>query len=154
MAVLYRQGDTNAALQTLLDAAPPPGDPASPLDPSAYLPAHASHYRYSGSLTTPPCTEGVQWLVLTEVAEVSGEQLRHIADLTGDTPNNRPIQPLGDRIDHAGGVSARRFQVFSTVRGSGWTLAGNRHDTPSAAGRREWGQRVRGHDGFRWFAWP
>ena len=97
VGILYRQGDTNPALQTLLDAAPPPGDPASPLDPSAYLPAHASHYRYSGSLTTPPCTEGVQWLVLTEVAEVSDEQLRRIAALTGDTPNNRPAQPLGDR---------------------------------------------------------
>ena len=98
VAVLYRQGDTNAALQTLLDAAPPPGDPASPLDPSAHLPAHASHYRYSGSLTTPPCTEGVQWLVMIKVGEVSEEQLRRLSDLTGDTPNNRPIQPLGDRI--------------------------------------------------------
>ena len=100
VGVLFRLGEPNPALQALLDAAPPPGDladPASPLDPSAYLPARTSHYRYTGSLTTPPCTEGVQWLVMTEVAEASEEQLQRITALTGDTANNRPTQPLGDR---------------------------------------------------------
>ncbi len=97
VGVLFRRGEPNPALEALLDAAPQPGDPASPQDASVYLPARTSHYRYTGSLTTPPCTEGVQWLVMTEVGEASEEQLQRITTLTGDTANNRPTQPLHGR---------------------------------------------------------
>ena len=59
------------------------------------LPENTQHYTYSGSLTTPPCSEGVQWLVLTEPIKVSEESLKKFSAIIG--PNARPVQPLGDR---------------------------------------------------------
>lgn len=101
VGVLYRLGGANPALQTLIDAAPQPGgsaDAASPFDASAYPPARTGHYAYTGSLTTPPCTEGVRWFGMDGVGEVSEEQLQRIAVLTNNSANNRPIQPLHDRV--------------------------------------------------------
>jgi len=62
---------------------------------ASLLPAKRTYYNYSGSLTTPPCSEGVTWLVLTDGVEASGdniEKLHHIVHT-----NNRPVQPLGER---------------------------------------------------------
>jgi carbonic anhydrase len=59
------------------------------------LPENTRHFTYSGSLTTPPCSEGVQWLVLTEPIKVSENSLRKFLKIIG--PNARPVQPLGDR---------------------------------------------------------
>ncbi|XP_003565803.1 alpha carbonic anhydrase 7 [Brachypodium distachyon] len=55
-----------------------------------------SYFRYSGSLTTPPCTEKVTWNILGKVREISAEQLQL---LTGALPgkDNRPAQPLNGR---------------------------------------------------------
>ncbi|MBE1877914.1 carbonic anhydrase [Myceligenerans pegani] len=65
------------------------------LDLSTILPDDSSAYSYEGSLTTPPCTEGVHWLVLEERISLSPEQLEV---LTGAEDHNaRPTQPLGDR---------------------------------------------------------
>lgn len=60
------------------------------------LPASLEYYRYDGSLTTPPCTEGVRWHVLKEPVEVSEAQLKAFQALF--PVNARPIQPLNDRI--------------------------------------------------------
>ena len=100
VGVLYRLGEADPAIQAIIDAAPQPGEtaePASPLDPNDYLPAKRGHYSYSGSLTTPPCTEGVEWLVMSEIKEITQEQAMRIAALTGGGTNNRPVQPLGGR---------------------------------------------------------
>jgi carbonic anhydrase len=59
------------------------------------LPDTLIYYNYSGSFTTPPCTEGVNWLVLTTPIEMSDEQIAAFSSIIGD--NNRPVQPLGDR---------------------------------------------------------
>ena len=59
------------------------------------LPKDNQHYTYSGSLTTPPCSEGVKWLVLMETIKVSEESLKKFSAIIG--PNARPVQPLGDR---------------------------------------------------------
>jgi carbonic anhydrase len=59
------------------------------------LPQKTHHYSYSGSLTTPPCTEGVQWIVLTETIKISEESLKKFTTIIG--PNARPVQPLGSR---------------------------------------------------------
>lgn len=57
------------------------------------LPQH--YYRYEGSLTTPPCSEGVQWIVMAEKRQISAEQMATVVALLHN--NNRPVQALGDR---------------------------------------------------------
>lgn len=59
------------------------------------LPADRLSYRYDGSLTTPPCSEGVEWLLLTTPIEMSAAQIRAFVDIVED--NHRPVQPLHDR---------------------------------------------------------
>ncbi len=65
------------------------------IDIDDLLPADRSTYRYEGSFTTPPCSEGVKWLVLTTPVQLSSEQIRTFrAILDG---NSRPVQPLHER---------------------------------------------------------
>jgi carbonic anhydrase len=59
------------------------------------LPAVQTTFRYSGSLTTPPCTEGVNWLLMTTPVELSSEQMNKLESIF--ERNNRPVQPLNDR---------------------------------------------------------
>lgn len=59
------------------------------------LPETRTYYHYDGSLTTPPCAEGVNWFVLTEPVEISYPQLGEFAALY--PVNRRPIQELGER---------------------------------------------------------
>ena len=66
------------------------------LDLMKILPGNREHfYAYGGSLTTPPCTEGVQWVVLKEPIEVSNIQIERFMRAYG--PIARPVQPLRDR---------------------------------------------------------
>lgn len=60
------------------------------------MPQTLEYYRYDGSLTTPPCTEGVQWMVLKQPIEISEEQIRAFQKLF--PANARPVQPLGNRV--------------------------------------------------------
>jgi carbonic anhydrase len=69
------------------------------VDWRAMLPADPSTIRYSGSLTTPPCTEGVSWLLMQQPVAVSAEQIE--AFETAYSGNNRPLQPLNDRVVQA-----------------------------------------------------
>jgi carbonic anhydrase len=65
-------------------------------NPMKVLPKNRERfYAYGGSLTTPPCTEGVQWIVLKESIEVSKEQVARFMKAYG--PIARPVQPLRDR---------------------------------------------------------
>jgi carbonic anhydrase len=65
------------------------------LNVSALLPATTHHFSYHGSLTTPPCTEGVQWIVLRDHLTLSKEQMQKFVSLVGH--NARPVQPLHGR---------------------------------------------------------
>ena len=65
------------------------------LDISELRPLPKRYYRYRGSLTTPPCSEGVQWIVMAEKRQNSAEQMALIAPLMHD--NNRPVQAPNDR---------------------------------------------------------
>jgi carbonic anhydrase len=60
------------------------------------LPENKNYYRFVGSLTTPPCSEGVQWHVLKTPIEVSSGQVKAFLDLVGE--NARPVQQLGHRL--------------------------------------------------------
>ncbi|MBD8661304.1 carbonic anhydrase family protein [Frigoribacterium sp. CFBP 8754] len=65
------------------------------VDLATLLPGTLDHVRYDGSLTTPPCTEGVSWAVLSSPVTMSAEQL---AVLAGGGDTARPVQELGDRL--------------------------------------------------------
>lgn len=100
LSVLYRLGAANTAIQTMVDGAPRSvgsTEMDAPMNATGFLPEKAGYYSYPGSLTTPPCSEGVEWLVLSEIQEVSEEQVAQLTALTGGGTNNRPVQPLGGR---------------------------------------------------------
>ena len=59
------------------------------------LPHRKSYYHYRGSLTTPPCSEGVRWFVLKESIEVSDAQVERFLSVIGH--NARPVQPINHR---------------------------------------------------------
>jgi len=61
------------------------------------IPAKQHYYRFNGSLTTPPCTEGVRWFVIEKPLSISKEQIETFQHIMHH-PNNRPIQPLDARI--------------------------------------------------------
>ena len=57
----------------------------------------SNYYRYNGSLTTPPCTEGVRWVVMQTPMTVSQEQVKALQQVLKHS-NNRPVQKLNARI--------------------------------------------------------
>lgn len=67
----------------------------SNLDLKMHLPKDNFAYHYVGSLTTPPCSEGVQWLVLGNPVYLTAEQVQAFSSRIG--PNNRPTQGLNER---------------------------------------------------------
>lgn len=66
-----------------------------PIDLTSLLDEGISLYRYDGSLTTPPCTEGVKWSVVDKPLELSQAQIDAFTAIYSG--NNRPIQNLNDR---------------------------------------------------------
>lgn len=65
------------------------------LELKVHLPKDNYAYHYTGSLTTPPCSENVQWLVLRDMVSLTADQIKAFSSRIG--PNNRPTQPLNDR---------------------------------------------------------
>jgi len=65
------------------------------LELKVHLPKDNYAYHYTGSLTTPPCSENVQWLVLRDKVSLTADQINAFSSRIG--PNNRPTQPLNDR---------------------------------------------------------
>jgi carbonic anhydrase len=69
------------------------------INPAGLLPNKVAYYTYMGSLTAPPCTEGIRWYVLKTPVEISGKQIEAFANLY---PHDvRPIQPLNGRVVEA-----------------------------------------------------
>jgi len=66
------------------------------IDAKAFFPASLKYHRYMGSLTTPPCSEGVNWFVLDEPVTVGQAQLEKFA--TAISANSRPLQPVNNRL--------------------------------------------------------
>jgi carbonic anhydrase len=65
------------------------------IDEYDLLPTNLSYYRYNGSFTTPPCTEGVNFFIMSNPVELSKAQIEAFQAIYPS--NNRPIQPLNQR---------------------------------------------------------
>lgn len=96
VVLLMREGAAHPLLERLLPLMPRPGagervDASVRIDPSAWLPPARGYYRYSGSLTGAPCTEGVDWIVMKSAGSVSTAQLTALRALVA--PNVRAPQP-------------------------------------------------------------
>ena len=78
VGVLFEEGAANAPLGPFFANLPKARGSAAPagltIDPAAILPASRSFLHYVGSLTTPPCSEGIRWFVLTTPVTASAEQ--------------------------------------------------------------------------------
>jgi len=101
VAVLMERGEENPFIQTLWNNMPleknvAVSPPAPNINPSSLLPTSRNYYTYMGSLTTPPCTEGVLWLVMKQPVQVSPEQIAIFSRLYRN--NARPIQPASSRL--------------------------------------------------------
>jgi carbonic anhydrase len=104
IGVMLVEGTAQATIEAILDHLPATvGETVTvegvTIDPTDLLPADRSYVAYPGSLTTPPCSEGVRWHVLVEPVELSVEQLEAFRAVHDGT--NRPVQPLNDRAFEA-----------------------------------------------------
>jgi carbonic anhydrase len=100
VGVLIREGQRNAAFDPVWSRLPATKGATVVHDSLTVtiddlLPSARTAYRYDGSLTTPPCSEGVKWLVLTTPIELSPSQIIAFRRLI--VGNNRPVQPLYGR---------------------------------------------------------
>lgn len=101
VAALMQEGSENENLAKIIAHLPKAkGDsahlPEVKLDLAFHLPATTASYTYMGSLTTPPCTEEVEWLVFRDPIPASKAQIEAFASRL--SPSNRPTQPLNGRI--------------------------------------------------------
>ncbi|MFZ5908068.1 MAG: carbonic anhydrase [Nitrospirota bacterium] len=102
VGVLMKKGQQNKIIQVLWDNLPAEVDKENvvegiSVDASSLLPKDRGYYHYYGSLTTPPCTEGVNWSVIKTPIEVSEEQIQKFRTLMG-VDNNRPVLPVNKRF--------------------------------------------------------
>lgn len=94
VGVLMTTGRPNAAFNRIVATMPAKEGPAvkadTSINPNALLPARRGYYRYPGSLTTPPCSEIVEWLLLTDPIQVADADVASFARLY--PLNARPVQ--------------------------------------------------------------
>ncbi|MBS0348296.1 MAG: carbonic anhydrase family protein [Proteobacteria bacterium] len=101
VAVLLERGQAHSLIQTLWNNLPleknvdysPEG---VSIDLNQFLPENRSYYTYMGSLTTPPCSEGVLWMVMKQPQPVAAEQIAIFSRLY--PMNARPIQSVRGRL--------------------------------------------------------
>lgn len=101
LGVLYEEGEHEPAFDVLITNLP--GSPGEQrhlegleLDIEALKPLPDTFFVYRGSLTTPPCSEGVRWFVMAEPESLSGAQLESLTSVLHG--NARPLQPLNSRV--------------------------------------------------------
>lgn len=98
VGVLVNNGQYNESLNQLLTSLPKSAHKTGTLanfNIGSLMPADGTTYAYNGSLTTPPCGEGVQWLLKANPIQSDSKQLAVLAKLYDG--NNRPVQPQGNR---------------------------------------------------------
>ncbi len=98
VAVMFEPGETNPALNKIWKKMPERAGGRAhflTLDIEPLLPRDRSYYAFTGSLTEPPCTEGVRWFVLKTPVPIGKEQLDKFREIFQG--NARPIQPANGR---------------------------------------------------------
>jgi carbonic anhydrase len=100
VAVLIQDGAQHPGIQAVWNNLPlekyEPLVPVTQFDPAAMLPKGREYYTFMGSLTTPPCNEGVLWIVMKEPIQASKQQLDIFARLY--PMNARPVQAMSGRL--------------------------------------------------------
>ena len=99
IGVFMNGGEAHPIIDRIWDAIPAADESAADLpdlDPNALLPDERTYFRYAGSLTTPPCSEVVSWVVLNQPTTVSSAQIEAFAALY--PMNARPVQALNRRF--------------------------------------------------------
>ncbi|MGP1716028.1 MAG: surface-adhesin E family protein [Methylophilus sp.] len=101
IAVMLEEGAANSTIETLLNSIPKEKEQSKALairiTPADLMPAKPAYYRYTGSLTSPPCTEGVQWIIMKEPLKIAKGQLTSLQQAIGE-PNLRPLQDSQGRM--------------------------------------------------------
>ncbi len=101
VAVMFEEGKANSELEKAWKSMPhEAGEKAALRDNvlgTALMPDNKAYYRFNGSLTTPPCSEGVTWLVLKQPVTASKEQIEKFTHMMHHH-NNRPVQPTNARL--------------------------------------------------------
>lgn len=106
ISVMVEEGSSNTAIKPIVNLLPTAAGEENVLDeafnPETLLPSDKSVYRFMGSLTTPPCSEGVKWHVAKEPIGMSKDQIASFAHIMGD--NFRPTQrEIGAAEGQSGG---------------------------------------------------
>ena len=99
IAVLFKEGKDNPALTPIFSVMPAKEGKVAlqgNFDASTLLPSTLGYYAFTGSLTTPPCSEGVAWQVLNTPVEISKSQIASFQKIY--KMNARPVQPLNGRV--------------------------------------------------------
>jgi carbonic anhydrase len=99
VGVFFELGSNHENLQKLWDRLPTKAGASvsggAVINVTTLLPVERAYYHYMGSLTTPPCSEGVRWLVLKNPVYVSKNQVNTFKKLF--PANYRPVMPLNSR---------------------------------------------------------
>lgn len=98
IGILLEEGAENPAYQPFLSNLPNEENEeitGVTMNVADLLPSSQTTFRYAGSLTTPPCTEGISWIVMNTPVQLSANQLASLKNVFEG--NNRPVQPLNER---------------------------------------------------------
>lgn len=101
VTVLFERGSKNEALEPIWQNMPTHSQSKQSVkdvkvNVADLLPPNKEYYYYTGSLTTPPCTEGVRWYIIKDTKELARWQIERFKEVMGN--NSRPTQPHNGRV--------------------------------------------------------
>ncbi|MCF6323703.1 MAG: carbonic anhydrase family protein [Gammaproteobacteria bacterium] len=101
IGVMFKAGDKNKEIEKLWANMPTESGQTNTVKNTRInaldlLPVDLTYFNYTGSLTTPPCSEGVNWMVMATPASISAKQVKQFTDLF--PASVRPVQPLNGRV--------------------------------------------------------